>query len=186
MPLSRQAGAAASRGHGIEPRDLRALRSKPHLPTGRGLNRPGGLFSLGIFGRRQTTPTGGPGGLSVWECSVVFEFGAVIRPVRLSRIGGEPACKPSSVPLLGQRRRSSIYGRRLPDGSSGRPEDWAARPLPPERPVSRTLEPRPPIWPCSEQSLPRFTPCPSCPGPGSSLWHWSSPRGGRALPATLR
>jgi len=23
-------------------------------------------------------------------------------------------------------------------------------------------------------------------GPASSLWHWSSPHGGRALPATLR
>ena len=71
--------------------------------------------------------------------------------------GGEPACKPSSVPRLASRRRSSICGRRLPDSSCGRPEDWAARPLPPERPVSRTPEPRPPIWPCSEQSLPRFT-----------------------------
>ena len=72
-------------------------------------------------------------------------------------LGGEPACKPSSVPQLASRRRSSICGRRLPDSSCGRPEDWAARPLPPERPVSRTPEPRPPIWPCSEQSLPRFT-----------------------------
>ena len=63
--------------------------------------------------------------------------------------GGEPACKPSSVPRLASRRRSSISGRRLPDGSSGRPEDWAARPLPFDRTVARALEPRPPIWPCS-------------------------------------
>ena len=73
------------------------------------------------------------------------------------RRGGEPAYKPSSVPRLASRRRSSISGRRLPDGSSGRPEDWAARPLPSKRPVARAPEPRPPIWPCSEQSLPRFT-----------------------------
>jgi hypothetical protein len=32
--------------------------------------------------------------------------------------------------------------------------------------------------------LPRFTPLPV--GAASSLWHWSSPYGGRALPATLR
>ena len=34
--------------------------------------------------------------------------------------------------------------------------------------------------------LARFTPAPGCPAAGSSLWRWSSPRGGRALPATLR
>ena len=46
---------------------------------------------------------------------------------------------------------------------------------------------RPPIWPCSGWSLPRFTPRrPEGRRPASSLWHWSSPRGGRALPATLR
>ena len=102
-------------------------------------------------------------------------------------LGGEPACKPSSVPRLTSRRRSSISGRRLPAGSSGRPEDWAARPLPSERPVARAPEPRPPIWPCSEQSLPRFTyRARVAPSPATSLWHWSSPHGGRALPATLR
>jgi len=101
--------------------------------------------------------------------------------------GGEPACKPSSVPRLASRRRSSIYDHRLPGSSSGRPEDWAARPLPSEPPVARTLELRPPIWPCSKQSLPRFTSRSEL-GPvrATSLWHWSSPHGGRALPATLR
>jgi hypothetical protein len=166
LPVSRQAGAAASRGHGIEPRHLRALRSQPHLPTGRGLKRPEGLFSLGVFGRWPNTPVaskaGRPlqfgsirplaeysGGLEGRKASSVgFEPGRSATG-RLSRIGGEPACKPSSVPRLTPRRRSSISGRRLPDGSSGRPEDWAARPLPFERPVTRTSEPRPPIWPCS-------------------------------------
>jgi len=41
----------------------------------------------------------------------------------------EAACKPSSVPPAPRRRRGwpSIWGRRLPDGSCGRPEGWAAR-----------------------------------------------------------
>ena len=34
--------------------------------------------------------------------------------------------------------------------------------------------------------LASFHPAAGCPPAGSSLWRWSSPRGGRALPATLR
>ena len=58
-------------------------------------------------------------------------------------------------------------------------------PLPRQRSPAVGL--RPPIWPCSGWSLPRFTPTSTRrPMSASSLWHWSSPRGGRALPATLR
>ena len=63
--------------------------------------------------------------------------------------------------VLSHRRRSarwgwpSICGRRSPDGSCGLPEGWAAH-LSPE-PVARHGL-RPPIWPCSRWSLPRFTP----------------------------
>jgi hypothetical protein len=49
----------------------------------------------------------------------------------------------------------SICGRRLPSGSCGLPEGWAAH-LSPE-PVARPGL-RPPIRPCSGWSLPRFTP----------------------------
>jgi len=44
----------------------------------------------------------------------------------------EAVCKPSSVPWLAPQGWPSIWGRRLPDGSCGRPEGWAAR-LSPDR-----------------------------------------------------
>ena len=158
LPVPGPPAAASPWRPGVERGCVRRLRRGPHLPSGRGLTKPVARSVSGCDSLR-------------W----------------LLRCGGEPACKPSSVPRLSSRRRSSISGRRSPDGSSGRPEDWAARPLPFERPVARTLEPRPPIWPCSEQSLPRFTyRSRVAPRPATSLWHWSSPRGGRALPATLR
>ena len=51
-----------------------------------------------------------------------------------SRMDGasEAVCKPSSVPRLAPRGWPSIWGRRLPGGSCGRPEGWAAR-LSPDR-----------------------------------------------------
>jgi hypothetical protein len=97
---------------------------------------------------------------------------------RIAGIASEAACKPSSVPRLAPRRRSSIWGRRLPDGSCSRPEGWAAR-----------LSPRRTGVAPSYLALLRveFAAFHSGPGgPASSLWHWSSPHGGRALPATLR
>src|SRR5215831_2515561 len=82
----------------------------------------------------------------------------------------------------GARGWPSIWGRRSPDGSCGRPEGWAA-PLSPW--------PKPPAAPSYLALLrvefARFTPPDgSRRRPASSLWHWSSPHGGRALPATLR
>ena len=59
---------------------------------------------------------------------------------------------------------------------------------PSERPTRGLSEQprRPPIRSCSGQSLPRFTPASALrPGRASSLWRWSSPHGGRALPAGL-
>ena len=101
---------------------------------------------------------------------------AVVRSRGLG--ASEAACKPSSVPRLAPRRRSSISGRRSPDGSCSRPEGWAAH-----------LSPRRTGVAPSYLALLRveFAAFHSGPGgPASSLWHWSSPRGGRALPATLR
>jgi len=57
-------------------------------------------------------------------------------------------------------------------------------PLP--RPVARHGL-RPPIWPCSGWSLPVSLRRPARgSATASSLWHWSSSRDGRVLPATLR
>jgi len=57
-------------------------------------------------------------------------------------------------------------------------------PLP--RPVARRGL-RPPIWPCSGWSLPVSLRRPARRwAAASSLWHWSSSRDGRELPATLR
>ena len=90
----------------------------------------------------------------------------------------EAACKPSSVPRLAPRRRSSIWGRRLPDGSCSRPEGWAARLSPRRTGVA------PSYLALLRVEFAAFHSGPE--GPASSLWHWSSPHGGRALPATLR
>ncbi len=74
-------------------------------------------------------------------------------------------------------------GRRSPGGSSGRPEGWAAHLSPRRTGVAPSYlallrvefapfhSARTDTWPVRA---------------ASSLWHWSSPLGGRALPATLR
>ncbi len=74
-------------------------------------------------------------------------------------------------------------GRRSPGGSSGRPEGWAAHLSPRRTGVAPSYlallrvefapfhSARTDTWPVRT---------------ASSLWHWSSPFGGRALPATLR
>ena len=76
-------------------------------------------------------------------------------------------------------------GRRSPDGSCGLPEGWAA-PLSPTRGFPRAgcallfdLAPGRVCRVSLRSNGLRHR-------PASSLWHWSSPHGGRALPATLR
>ena len=71
--------------------------------------------------------------------------------------------------------------RRLPDVFSGRPESEATPLLPDLRPTALLF------------GLAPGRACPFHPAPfgfpnaaGSSLWRWSSPLGGRVLPATLR
>lgn len=49
--------------------------------------------------------------------------------VSLGASVSKTACKPSSVPRSRPRGRSSIYGRRSPVASSGRPEDGATHPF---------------------------------------------------------
>ena len=98
----------------------------------------------------------------------------------------EAVCKPSSVlPRLARRRGwPSIWGRRSPDGSCGRPEGWAAHLSPADGRPPRVA---PSYLALLRVEFARFTPVGgSRRRPASSLWHWSSPHGGRALPATLR
>jgi hypothetical protein len=84
------------------------------------------------------------------------------------------ACKPSSVV---SRCRSSV--------TDGHPSERPTRELS-EPPAAAEAALRSPIRSCSGQSLPRFTPRPGlATGGASSLWRWSSPHGGRALPADL-
>jgi len=86
--------------------------------------------------------------------------------------------------VLSRRERRgwpSISGRRLPDGSCGRPEGWAARP-------SRRTGWSPSYLALLRVELAAFHSAIAgkARNGGSSLWRWSSPRGGRVLPATLR
>ena len=94
-----------------------------------------------------------------------------------------------SVSRVLSRPRAERRGDGHPSGAAGRPTAHAADPRAGQRaspPRSRPGGLRPPIWPCSGWSLPRFTPADRSRSAASSLWHWSSPHGGRALPATLR
>ncbi len=103
-------------------------------------------------------------------------------PAPLGWSASEAACKPSSVPRLASRGRSSICGRRSPDGSCGRPEGWAAHLSPRRTGVAPSYLALLRVEFAAFHSAARLATEPA----GSSLWHWSSPRGGRALPATLR
>ena len=112
--------------------------------------------------RVQSPPTTMTGG------SFTLDFGDV--PARA-------ACKPSSVP---RRTATTVIhlDRRSPDGSCSRPEGWAARLSPRRTGVA------PSYLALLRVEFAAFHSGPE--GPASSLWHWSSPLGGRALPATLR
>ncbi len=93
----------------------------------------------------------------------------------------EAVCKPSSVPRLLAVTVIPL-DRRLPDDSCGRPEGWAARlsPTTPHGGEGCAL-----LFGLAPGRVCRVSPRRPKP-PDSSLWHCSSPRGGRGLPATLR
>ena len=97
---------------------------------------------------------------------------------RSRRIASEAACKPSSVPRLAPSATVIHLDRRSPDGSCSRPEGWAAHLSPRRTGVAPSYLALLRVEFAAFHSVPE--------GPASSLWHWSSPRGGRALPATLR
>ena len=177
MPLSRPPRADPPGRPRHQPPDLQRLHRRPHLPRRRGLGSAGRRFAsvASSAARRCTARTvgdacGGGDTLALDVLRGACAMGA--------RIASEAACEPTSAPRLAPRGRSSIRGRRSPDGSCSRPEGWAAR-----------LSPRRTGVAPSYLALLRveFAAFHSGPErPASSLWHWSSPCGGRALPATLR
>ena len=78
-----------------------------------------------------------------------------------------------------------------PSGAAGRPTAHAADPRAGQRTSPPPTVARPRVAPSYLALLrvefARFTPIAGLRRrPASSLWHWSSPHGGRALPATLR
>ena len=77
------------------------------------------------------------------------------------------------------RGRSSIWSAGHPTAHAADPRARAARPVPGRWPRHALLLGLAPGRVC-RVSLRRPKP------PASSLWHWSSPRGGRGLPAALR
>jgi hypothetical protein len=79
------------------------------------------------------------------------------------------------------RRWPSISGRRSPDGSCGRPEGCAAHIVPANRGVALLFGLAP-----GRACLVSLHGPARRPDPASSLWRWSSPRGGWGLPTTLR
>ncbi len=95
----------------------------------------------------------------------------------------ETVCKPSPVPPLARRRRSSIWDRGCPRPRAADPRTRRRRPV-----HARPRAPcRSSYLALHQVELARFTRSGRQADPtDSSLWRWSSPRGGRALPATLR
>ena len=96
-----------------------------------------------------------------------------------------------SVSRVLSRRASRRIGDGHPSGAAGRPTAHAADPRAGQRTSPPRTVTRPRVAPSYLALLrvefARFTPaCGSHRRPASSLWHWSSPHGGRALPATLR
>src|SRR4051812_25743775 len=69
--------------------------------------------------------------------------------------------------------------RRLPAVSSGRPGSRAT-------PLASNFRPTAPLFGLAPGRACPFHSDPRLPAVGSSLWRWSSPCGGRELPATLR
>ena len=117
------------------------------------------------------------------------------------RAGSQPATRRGSRSAKASARRSvsRVLSRAAsrrngdghPSGAAGRPTAHAADP----RAGQRTSPPRTVARPWVAPSylallrveFARFTPIGGLRRrPASSLWHWSSPHGGRALPATLR
>ena len=101
-------------------------------------------------------------------------------PVSGPFCGEAPARRPvSRVLCRGDAAATVIHlDRRSPDGSCSRPEGWAAHLSPRRTGVA------PSYLALLRVEFAAFHSGPE--GPASSLWHWSSPLGGRALPATLR
>jgi hypothetical protein len=129
----------------------RLARRMPHRRAYDAFRRHGvGGHRVGARGRRR------------------FIGGRVSRP-RSKASARRPVSRVLSHRRAEARRRGwpSICVRRSPDGSCGRPEGWAAHLSP--APVTRCGL-RPPIWPCSGWSLPRFTP-PSDPRAGRRHRH---------------
>ena len=110
------------------------------------------------------------------------------------RFAGSRSAKASarrSVSRVLSRRASRRIGDGHPSGAAGRPTAHAADPRAGQRTSPPRTVTRPRVAPSYLALLrvefARFTPaCGSHRRPASSLWHWSSPHGGRALPATLR
>ena len=99
----------------------------------------------------------------------------------------EAVCKPSSVPSRAEARDGDGH----PSLAAGHPTAHAADPragqrTSPPSPVARRRV-APSYLALLRVEFARFTPNGgSRRRSASSLWHWSSPHGGRALPATLR
>jgi hypothetical protein len=96
-----------------------------------------------------------------------------------------------SVSRVLSHRASRRDGDGHPSGAAGRPTAHAADPRAGQRTSPPLTVARPRVAPSYLALLrvefARFTPPAGwCRPVASSLWHWSSPCGGRALPATLR
>jgi len=104
----------------------------------------------------------------------------------ISGVSASAVCKPSSVPIDAE----APSGDGHPSEAAGRPTAHAADPKAGQRaspPAGRPARVAPSYLALLRVEFARFTP-PLTPGSvaASSLWHWSSSRDGRVLPATLR
>ena len=104
----------------------------------------------------------------------------------ISGVSASAVCKPSSVPIDAE----APSGDGHPSQAAGRPTAHAADPRAGQRaspPAGRPARVTPSYLALLRVEFARFTPPPTRgSATASSLWHWSSSRDGRVLPATLR
>ena len=121
------------------------------------------------------------------EAEVPDAIGPRLPSARGFRASARAVCKPSSVPI----GASAPIGDGHPSEAVGRPTAHAADPRAGQRaspPAGCPARVAPSYLALLQVEFARFTPSlrPEGRATASSLWHWSSSRDGRVLPATLR
>jgi hypothetical protein len=138
----------------------------------------------GSHTRTRATPGASWARSPPWLCQRRWPWGSSF--IESQGVSASAVCKPSSVPIDAE----APSGDGHPSEAAGRPTAHAADPRAGQRaspPAGRPARVAPSYLALLRVEFARFTPQPTRgSATASSLWHWSSSRDGRVLPATLR